>query len=189
MDLLLGFSSRFGSGPRSWWDGAVAYVEATDSGALGYVCVREADRRGRSSSSFGFRVEVDETTDSGRFLEVVDSALFLPLCEELSLLFPVNLLHMVIVLVMEWPSCDWAGNFGCRRRAGSVAGCVAGGSLLQNMLRLQKSSGGTGGYQAKAVGRRESCYGTTKKLSLRAQWSAPRSVLYVTGMKVLLLRA
>jgi len=44
---------------------------------------------------------VDETTDSGRFLEGVESPLFLPLVEELSLLLPVSLLHMAIVLVME----------------------------------------------------------------------------------------
>jgi hypothetical protein len=128
---------------------------------VGYVDVREVDLRALlSSSSFALRVEVDETTDSGRFRDgvEVESPRRLPLCEEASLLFPVSLFHMVGVLLQQLSARDGVlqSQGGRRRRAGSVAGCDWGAVPSKHGA---VAKGGVG-YQAEAVSCRKSCYGT-----------------------------
>jgi hypothetical protein len=99
VDLLFGLSSRDRSVLDSRVDGAVAYDEAIDSGAVGYEYVRVVVffGRSRSSSSLGLREVEEDTTDSGRLREDVDSALRRPLLDELSLSFPVSLFHILTV--------------------------------------------------------------------------------------------
>lgn len=130
-------------------EGAVAYDEATDSGAVGYEYVRDVVLffgRSRSSSSLGLREVDEDTTDSGRLREEVDSALRRPLLDELSLSFPVSLLHILTVCPRSLSRRAWC-------KIGKFWSCCCGAAVLCcqiKTMRLEKPMAGKG-YQAGAV--------------------------------------